>query len=173
MSNTAENEQELDRARRELLELIEKETATTLKVLRAYPAGQSELKPHPVLKNARELAWMFTAELAISAAAVEGTMQLGKGMPPTPETLDDVIAAFELSRAKLMAVLKDAPASVLGGTVRFPIAPKQIGDFPILPFLRFMMLDQIHHRGQFSIYLRLAGGRMPSIYGPTADEPWR
>jgi uncharacterized damage-inducible protein DinB len=31
--------------------------------------------------------------------------------------------------------------------------------------------DQIHHRGQFSVYLRLAGAKVPSIYGPTADEP--
>ena len=32
--------------------------------------------------------------------------------------------------------------------------------------------DQIHHRGQFSIYLRMAGGKVPSIYGPSADaEP--
>jgi hypothetical protein len=26
---------------------------------------------------------------------------------------------------------------------------------------------------KFSIYLRLAGGKVPSIYGPTADEPGR
>jgi uncharacterized damage-inducible protein DinB len=29
-----------------------------------------------------------------------------------------------------------------------------------------------HHRGQLSVYLRLADGKVPSIYGPTADEPW-
>jgi hypothetical protein len=26
--------------------------------------------------------------------------------------------------------------------------------------------------GQFSICLRVADGKVPSIYGPTADEPW-
>jgi uncharacterized damage-inducible protein DinB len=31
--------------------------------------------------------------------------------------------------------------------------------------------DYIHHRGQFSIYIRLAGAKLPQIYGPTADEP--
>jgi uncharacterized damage-inducible protein DinB len=35
-----------------------------------------------------------------------------------------------------------------------------------------LLLDQVHHRGQFSIYLRMADGTVPSIYGPTADEPW-
>jgi len=36
------------------------------------------------------------------------------------------------------------------------------------------LLDPIHHRGQVSVYLRLAGAKLPSIYGPTAaraDRP--
>ena len=32
-------------------------------------------------------------------------------------------------------------------------------------------VDHIHHRGQISVYMRLAGAKLPSIYGPTADEP--
>jgi uncharacterized damage-inducible protein DinB len=38
--------------------------------------------------------------------------------------------------------------------------------------LWMMLSDSIHHRGQFSIYLRLVGAKVPSIYGPSADEPW-
>jgi uncharacterized damage-inducible protein DinB len=34
-----------------------------------------------------------------------------------------------------------------------------------------MFLDLVHHRGQMSVYIRLAGGKLPSIYGPSADEP--
>ncbi|MFZ0921966.1 MAG: DinB family protein, partial [Candidatus Acidiferrales bacterium] len=32
------------------------------------------------------------------------------------------------------------------------------------------LLDQVHHRGQLTIYLRQAGGKVPSIYGPSGDE---
>ncbi len=28
-----------------------------------------------------------------------------------------------------------------------------------------------HHRGQLSSYLRAMGGKVPGIYGPSADEP--
>ena len=31
------------------------------------------------------------------------------------------------------------------------------------------MLDLIHHRGQLSTYIRPMGGKVPSIYGPSAD----
>ena len=44
--------------------------------------------------------------------------------------------------------------------------------FVMRDFLWMILCDQIHHRGQFSIYLRMADGKVPSIYGPTADEPW-
>jgi uncharacterized damage-inducible protein DinB len=33
-------------------------------------------------------------------------------------------------------------------------------------------MDQVHHRGQFSVYSRIAGASVPSIYGPSGDEPW-
>jgi uncharacterized damage-inducible protein DinB len=42
---------------------------------------------------------------------------------------------------------------------------------PLVQACWFELFDHIHHRGQFSVYLRLAGARVPSIYGPTADEP--
>ncbi|HEY8852489.1 MAG TPA: hypothetical protein VIM36_09930 [Gemmatimonadaceae bacterium] len=29
----------------------------------------------------------------------------------------------------------------------------------------------LHHRGQLTVYLRLVDVPVPSIYGPTADEP--
>jgi len=32
------------------------------------------------------------------------------------------------------------------------------------------LLDQIHHRGQLSTYLRPMGSTVPAIYGPSADE---
>lgn len=27
-----------------------------------------------------------------------------------------------------------------------------------------------HHRGQMTVYLRLLGSKVPSVYGPTADD---
>jgi uncharacterized damage-inducible protein DinB len=34
----------------------------------------------------------------------------------------------------------------------------------------FVMNHMIHHRGQFTVYLRLNDIPLPSIYGPSADE---
>jgi uncharacterized damage-inducible protein DinB len=47
-----------------------------------------------------------------------------------------------------------------------------MGDVRRLDFLWQILMDMVHHRGQFTVYSRIAGAKVPSIYGPSADEPW-
>jgi len=43
---------------------------------------------------------------------------------------------------------------------------------PRMGMIRTLLMNHlIHHRGQLSVYLRLQNVPLPSIYGPTADEP--
>ena len=42
---------------------------------------------------------------------------------------------------------------------------------PIGGFLWLFFFDAIHHRGQLSTYIRPMGGKVPSIYGPSGDDP--
>ena len=41
---------------------------------------------------------------------------------------------------------------------------------PLGEFMWGILFDTIHHRGQLSAYLRPMGGKVPSIYGPSADD---
>jgi uncharacterized damage-inducible protein DinB len=149
-----------------------KEHQTTLKVLRAFPADQASYKPHERSNSAMQLAWTFVIENNIGLAALRGPLKLGAGMPPAPAAFADAIAAYEASAKELLATLEKTPDSRLYETVTFPTGPKQMGEHRVIDFLWFMFMDSIHHRGQLSVYLRCAGGKVPSIYGPTADEPW-
>jgi uncharacterized damage-inducible protein DinB len=158
--------------KQQFLDAFERETATTLRVLKAYPEAQSELRPHEKLKTARELAAMFTMEMAAIDAGARGT-SLPTKPPPIPETWSKLIAEFERIRERSLEGIRAARnEELLAQKVNFPIAPKKIGEWPTMEFLWYLLCDQIHHRGQLSVYLRLAGGKVPAIYGPTADEPW-
>jgi hypothetical protein len=43
---------------------------------------------------------------------------------------------------------------------------------PRIAAIRGMCFNHlIHHRGQLSVYMRLKNVPVPSIYGPSADEP--
>lgn len=43
-------------------------------------------------------------------------------------------------------------------------------DWPRGRTLGILLAHEIHHRGQLALLLRLQGGRVPAIYGPSADE---
>jgi len=160
--------------KQQFLDAYTQENATTLRVLRAYPSDKTELRPHRMCKTARELAWMFVLEQGMAEKALTTGLDWSKkpSMPPAPATLDQVIDAFDQGQKRLANLVRETPDSRVFETVQFFTAPKTIGDVPIIQFLWMLLSDQIHHRGQFSIYLRMADGKVPSIYGPTADEPW-
>ena len=40
-----------------------------------------------------------------------------------------------------------------------------------LSYLQLMQAHSIHHRGQLSTYIRPMGGKVPAIYGGSADDP--
>jgi uncharacterized damage-inducible protein DinB len=41
---------------------------------------------------------------------------------------------------------------------------------PAVMYLGFLMHHSVHHRGQLSVYLRPAGGKVPAIYGESYDS---
>src|SRR5687768_13762473 len=53
-----------------LLDAMEREHATTVRVLRAFPPDKLDLQPHPRSKTARDLAWLFVLEQGLLEKAL-------------------------------------------------------------------------------------------------------
>jgi len=162
-------------SKEQFLNAYEREHATTMRVLRAFPAEQMEFRPHPRAKSARELAWVFVAERGLGRMIFENAF--ASGMPPgeMPKAPDDwatILAAVESAHTEFGEMVRAMPDEQLTEQVKFFTAPRTLGDYSRIEVAWFLLHDEIHHRGQFSVYLRMAGGKVPSIYGPTADEPW-
>ena len=153
------------------LATFQREAHTTHSVLRAYPREKSELKPAEKLKNARELGWMLVLNQWVIRPVLAADLKPGMA-PRAPATWDEVLGEFEKAHRDAVQALEDAPDAALGRTMPIPTGPGQMGEMKVGEALWFFLHDSIHHRGQFSVYLRLADGRVPSIYGPTADVPW-
>jgi uncharacterized damage-inducible protein DinB len=153
------------------LNAVAREFSTTVKVLKAFPAARADLKPHSKSKSARELAWNFVSEEKACHTALDGAVDFPKMPAPAP-TIAEVISTYEQAHSALLDRLNRASDADLNKTVKFFVGPKQMGDLRAMDLLWMMLMDSVHHRGQFSVYLRMADGKVPSIYGPTADEPW-
>ena len=145
----------------------------TLAVMRAFPEDQPEFRPHERSATAMRLIHTFAFENFGLLEGTRGDLKIPPDFPPPPATLAEAIDAYERGANKAIAAIEALPESRLSETINFFTGPGKMGRIPLMEFFWNMLLDSIHHRGQLSVYVRLAGGRVPSIYGPTADVPWR
>lgn len=162
-------------SRQIFLDNYDREHATTMRVLRAYPEDQLDLKPSEKSKTARELAWVFVLERGLGTRVWHDELAQGKmsGKPPDPpQDWNALLAALEKAHHDFRELVASTSDEAFHQNVHFFVAPKTMGEISRLEWAWFLLHDQIHHRGQFSVYLRMAGAKVPSIYGPTADEPW-
>ena len=146
--------------------LREFEFATTMRVWKAYPEDKLDLRPAEKSRSASELIRTFVYEELVCGAAMRGDPISALAAHRLPDNLGDVLETFDRIHQEVQSLVAQAPDEVLDRVTDF--YGHQIS---VLEVLWAELLDQIHHRGQLSVYLRLAGARVPSIYGPTADEP--
>ena len=159
--------------KKQFLDSYAREHATTLRVLRALPQGQSGFRPHERSQSAGDLVYTMIVEQELTKRALTGAKLFGGGsMPPKPADYNAAIAQLDKGYAAQVDMIRKTADGDLQKMVQFPVAPGQMGNWRAIDFVWFMLLDQIHHRGQFSVMLRMAGGKVPSIYGPSGDEPW-
>jgi len=156
----------------QFLQAWEREFQTTLKVLRHYPADKVNLKPTDKLRSAKDLAWTFVIEeQALIGGAVNGQISF-ENLPKPPSSIGEIITAYERSHKEMTDKVRKMSDSDFNTKMKFMTGPKQFGELRKADVLWTSIMDCIHHRGQLSVYIRLAGGKVPSIYGPSGDEPW-
>src|ERR1041384_7380461 len=88
-----------------LLNAMEREHATTVRVLRAFPPDRLDLQPHPKSKTARDLAWLFVMEQGLLEKALTTGFDWSAppaAPPPAPDALDQIVAAFEAAHARVV-----------------------------------------------------------------------
>jgi hypothetical protein len=153
-----------------LLQLIDGETPAFVKVLEALPADKMDWKPDPKSATAQERASQIAMEGGQMGDIFEkGVIVYDPATNPSYASTAEMASAFKAGMARAKeAIIKMSDADwegdakmMMDGKEAWKTAKGDMG-------LGFM-LDLIHHRGQLSVYIRPMGGKVPSIYGPSAD----
>jgi uncharacterized damage-inducible protein DinB len=147
---------------------FEYEMQTTLRVLQAVPTSNLDYRPDSKAKTGLGLV----RHLALEDAWLLNCIANGEFKNP-PDDSDacgimnsaDAVARYKenvpvaLGRVRAMSGEKLATVIDLFGMVQAPG----------VNFLSMTTKHSVHHRGQLSTYLRPMGGKVPGIYGPSAD----
>jgi uncharacterized damage-inducible protein DinB len=147
----------------------------TRRVLERVPDGQFDWRPHPssvtLGRLAEHLAEMPEwALLTMARSTLERTTERPEGYE-RPATRYAVLALFDrnLGAGRATVVGKTDPEFLAPWTLR--AGGKEMFTMPKVTVLRnFVLNHMVHHRGQMTVYLRMLGVPVPSIYGPSGDE---
>jgi uncharacterized damage-inducible protein DinB len=153
------------------LEGAEREYQTTLRVIEAYPKDGLDLKPAESSMPAQKLIWMLALGKMITSAVVEGRVAMSTP-PPAPDTLSGLVEGFKKAHKDQIEMVRKLDDAAYEALIEVQAGPKEFMKMRRADALWFFAMDGIHHRGQLSVYLRKSGGKVPSIYGPSGDEPW-
>lgn len=148
---------------------IEQEIPKTMAVIAAVPDAKREWKPDAASRNAWDLAWHLACEdVLFLDQIVEGKFAFPDSRydKEKPSTSADLATWYQ----KKMAIAIGRVKKMTPQQLTTPIDFLGMFKFPAFAYIGFMNSHSIHHRGQLSVYLRPMGSKVPSIYGPSADD---
>jgi uncharacterized damage-inducible protein DinB len=151
------------------MKLWEKEAVATRKVIARIPQDRSDYKADPKARNAREIAWLLVRlEMVLGAGLEKGSMVWDD--VPTPAQVKEILDTYDKHHTEITKTLHRLPASQWEASLPFMWQGQEVARATGYENAWGFLLDQIHHRGQLSTYLRPMGSTVPAIYGPSADE---
>jgi len=159
-------------AKETFLKVWDREARTTSRVFKSFPPDQLDVKPHERSRSIRDLAWQCVGDERVIAAILAKPVNDLRNAPmaiPPPETMDEIVSAYEEAHRAAYEKLRQMSEEEFSRTTT---AILRGGEWKTEQpeTLWSNLMDEVHHRGQLTIYLRQAGGKVPSIYGPSADE---
>jgi len=154
----------------EYLRELESESRATRECLEQVPMDQSEWKPHEKSMPLGYLA-MMVAEIPkwIQYTIENGEIDFGTFEHSKIDTTDQLIEAFHKNMANAREALNGLSDEGLKETFSLKNQGELLFSSPKRESISQSINHLIHHRGQLTVYLKILGKKIPSIYGPSAD----
>jgi len=148
------------------------EGTVTRKMLQRVPENKWDWKPHPKSMDMKRLT-THIADLPGWVHMTLTTDQLDFKDPyetPAIKTNEDLLRYFEKRYADGLSVLIPENEKLLEKPWTLRNGEKILSRDPKIEVIRMSLSQQIHHRAQLGVYLRLLDIPIPGSYGPSADE---
>jgi uncharacterized damage-inducible protein DinB len=154
------------------VESLKVEAQTTRRVLEAVPDARSSYKPDEKSRSGFELAWHIAATDAwflegILAGNFNMETDNSNAIPVDIKKTADIVAFYDKNYIAHIEKLRTLTSEDCAKVVNF----FGVFNYPNAVYISWLEKHQVHHRGQLCAYLRAMGGKVPCVYGGSADEP--
>jgi hypothetical protein len=156
---------------------LDREAPGTRRALERVPEGRDDWKPHEKSMPLGYLATLLARMPSWFTMMVrQDELDLnppggGRPRPPDLRTNRELLQAFDAAVTEAREALAGASEDrLLHTNWRLLVGGHVVADKPRHVNLADTFGHLAHHRGQLTVYLRLLGIPVPSIYGPSADD---
>lgn len=150
---------------------LQEEYEATKKCLERMDWKLFDYKPHPKSMNMGYLA-LLVAEIPkwISYTIEKGDIDLATFEHERPNNTKGLVDCFERCFKGAITALQQAGDEALEAPFTLSANGKQLFTTTKRDSIAQDLNHWVHHRGQFTVYLRMNDINVPSIYGNSADE---
>jgi uncharacterized damage-inducible protein DinB len=143
--------------------------------LERVPEGRNDWKPHQKSMPLGYLSHLVATMPDWVTMTIEqdelDIAPAGGAKPELAATNAALLSKFDRAVAGAKAALTKTDDAHLQRPWKLLAGGHVVSERPRHLMLRHGVLNHwVHHRGQLTVYLRLNDAKVPSIYGPTADE---
>ena len=153
---------------------VDREMASTRRLLERYPVGESEWQPHDKSRTLSALA-THVANIPHHGANILTTqeMDVATRQPQAPkDSASELLEAFDAGVTRMKSAIAEIDDAKLREAWNMRIGPRVLVSESRALLMRLMVINHlVHHRAQLGVYLRLLNVPIPGMYGPSADEP--
>jgi uncharacterized damage-inducible protein DinB len=156
--------------RENMVQGLANEMQTTKKVLAAVLDSKRDYRPDPKARTAWELAWhIASSDVQMLDEIADCKFNMEPRFKQEPQNIVALVSWYDNNFTRALDRVRAMPAEKLSTPVDF----YGVFNLPAVFYLGFVNNHSIHHRGFLAAYLRPMGSKVPSIYGGSADEPWK
>ena len=151
------------------------ESISIRKMLERLPSDKMTWKPHEKSMTLERLAGHIVEMFMWTKSTLtQDELDFSKFdfTPKVYTDAADLVADLDKNIGESVEVLKNTANETMFENWTMRNGEQVYFTMPKAAVMRgFVMSHIIHHRGQLSVYMRLLDIPVPSIYGPSADEP--
>lgn len=156
-----------------LLAELDQEMPATRRLLERVPSDKGPWKPHAKSFPLGHLAQLVSSMPGWMTKTIRGIdIDLAKGPGYSFEKTETLLADFDRHVREVREALSSAKDADFDLMWSLKMGERILFSAPRGVVVRQHISHLVHHRGQLTVYLRLIDVPIPSMYGPTADEPW-